>query len=1012
MVPSGVSDSSEHEVSRSLEQLPTAEGLAGMRLQADGLEVQRSRANVRSRLFAGTSSVTRLGRFVLLEQLGAGGMGVVYAAYDPQLDRRVALKVLRTDAKASRRKHRQEQLLDEARAMAKLSHPNVITVYEVGTVDERVFIAMECLEGQTLRTWLKAEQRSPPEVLEVMRQAGEGLAAAHEAGLVHRDFKPENVLVSERGAVKVTDFGLARPQDSGERTPDPGASPSAKTKLAGTPAYMPPEQLRGSRVDARSDQWAFCVTLLEALQGRRPFDEVDIERLQLDPSWEPPSPTVSLATGLSRRQRAAVERGLSSSPEHRHPNMRSLLRALHASRRVRPWAVAGGAALVLAGTWVGSRVDSGPLVCPLATDRLQGIWDPDIRDRVERAFAAVEAPYAAASWERVGPELDGYAQAWLDAARQSCESATQTPSTLDPRREACLATRLDALRATTALFTEADAQIVEHAVGSVLELPELSSCNDTDRLRSQAFAPIPDSPAHHEARQALDMAHASWRLRRHDEGKQWALEAIDRAEALDARRLLARARAILGRFELGLAQVEAANEAFESVIAAGGDGAGPDLVAAAAIGMVEAVGVGQAEHRDAMVLARAAEIATAAAGNPPGLRSRLDLAVARVLYGAGEFDAGLERARAGLEALDELGGAHRPELAEALQAQATLLYAKGRLDEAEQMSTRALQLRVELLGPRHPAVAESQSHLAAIALARGRVDDAILRFSLAAEIQAEALGSDHPDYGRILANLGSANRAGGKMAEAKEYTKHAIEIFRRSYALTDPRLAALEQNLAGIEHEYGNLEEARRLYELALRHQREALGDDHPQTATTQANLGRLLFEQGEVGPARARLERVLQIRTQALGPEHPKSAAVMVDLAEVATAQRRFRDAATLLDQALEIYERVLGPEHLEVAAALTVRGKLEIRLREFAAAEGTLARAERLRETHSSSARSVAAVELLRAHALQQLGRAAEAAALAREADRTLAGQPLPPDLRSWCRTDCREELAALAD
>ncbi|MFP2964418.1 protein kinase domain-containing protein, partial [Myxococcus sp. 1LA] len=206
---------------------------------------------------------TAVGRYLVLERLASGGMGVVYSAYDPELDRRVALKLLRVAALGLEAEQGRAHLLHEAQAMARVSHPHVVPVYDVGTFGPQVFLTMELVDARTLRPWLKAEPRSWRQVLALFLDAGRGLAAAHAAGVVHGDFKPENLLVGQDGRVRVTDFGLAR-----NANPLDDVSPLS----GGTPAYMAPEQMEApAPADARSDQFAFCVALYEALHGERPF---------------------------------------------------------------------------------------------------------------------------------------------------------------------------------------------------------------------------------------------------------------------------------------------------------------------------------------------------------------------------------------------------------------------------------------------------------------------------------------------------------------------------------------------------------------------------------------------------------------------------------------------------------------------------------------------------------------------------------------------------------------------
>jgi serine/threonine protein kinase len=222
---------------------------------------------------------TAIGRYLVLEQIGEGGMGVVHAAYDPELDRKIALKLVRaTDQPSS---HRSARMLREAQALARLAHPNVVAVHDVGVLDDgQVYLAMELVEGRTLKEWARKPGRRWTEIVEALIQAGEGLLAAHRAGLVHRDFKPANCVVDGQGRVRVLDFGLSRPtQALEEQVPEAAlrladgrtpllASVTAAGSIVGTPAYMPPEQLRGEPADARSDQYSFCVSAWEVMRAR------------------------------------------------------------------------------------------------------------------------------------------------------------------------------------------------------------------------------------------------------------------------------------------------------------------------------------------------------------------------------------------------------------------------------------------------------------------------------------------------------------------------------------------------------------------------------------------------------------------------------------------------------------------------------------------------------------------------------------------------------------------------
>jgi serine/threonine protein kinase len=312
----------------------------------------------------GAAATRMIGRYEVLGRIGQGGMGVVYAARDPDLDRKVALKLLRhvatsDDDRAG--KERQTRLMREAQAMARLNHPNVIIVHDVGSDEEGVFIAMEFVEGETMSRWL---QRSRPraEVLALVLAAGRGLAAAHAAGLVHRDFKPDNVLVGSDGRVRVTDFGLARLAlvESISVRSDATPSPLELTltgagALIGTPAYMAPEQLDGAATDARSDVFSFCVVLFEALTGQRPFVGGNLQELR--DAIARNRLAVASSERLPRRLRRVIARGLRATPAERYGDMNALLAAIEtACRPPRPrGALAVGAAAALASALLVAR---------------------------------------------------------------------------------------------------------------------------------------------------------------------------------------------------------------------------------------------------------------------------------------------------------------------------------------------------------------------------------------------------------------------------------------------------------------------------------------------------------------------------------------------------------------------------------------------------------------------------------------------------------------------------------
>ena len=357
----------------------------------------------------------RVGRFIVIDEVGRGGMGVVYSAYDPDLDRRVALKLLHgtTHAHAEDSNRARTRLLREAQAMAKLSHPNVATVYEVGTMGTIIFLAMELVEGQTLRAWMSAlEPRgSWPAVVEMLRQAATGLGAAHRAGLVHRDFKPSNVLIDGEGRARVVDFGLALagptptdepptpnvafPPDQ-DRDPgfDRGTPLTAAGHVVGTPGYMPPEQLSGRAVDGLSDQFSLCVVLYEALYRKRPFATGNTSE-QLGRILLAGPDTPADAYDVPEWLHHIVLRGLSVDPNDRFPTMEALIDALdHGSLRKRRFrsrvgifgaALLGIGAMATLQSWNARDPPPGP--CDGIAARLDGIWDDTAKQTIEAAFS-------------------------------------------------------------------------------------------------------------------------------------------------------------------------------------------------------------------------------------------------------------------------------------------------------------------------------------------------------------------------------------------------------------------------------------------------------------------------------------------------------------------------------------------------------------------------------------------------------------------------------------------------
>ena len=448
-----------------------------------------------------------VGRYRLLQLVGRGGMGEVYAAHDPELDRRVAIKILRADARADNNIEA-ARLAREAQAVAKLSHPNVVAIYDVGSSAGRMFLAMELVEGETLAAWLAHHTRTTSEILAMFLMAGRGLAAAHRAGIVHRDFKPQNVMVARDGSARVMDFGLAAAGAG------PGQTPQVRlTKdgaILGTPLYMSPEQMVGQTVDPRADQFSFCVALWEALHGARPFEGSTVLELRGDVLAGRPRPG-PLRSRVPRRIQAALLRGLSVDRVRRFPDMNALLDELTAAPTRAPTrtAVVGVAlGLALAGLLGGGviwRAKARKMAACAPAPRLANIWETaaDGRMRLEMrtAFLSVanDVPDARERFDRVSQILDGYANEWASASSGACEEASRAAAGATGLRMNCLERRRAELAALTDVLAHADAKVVRRSIAAVSSLARVDGCADLAALQS---APLP--PDNGELRARVD----------------------------------------------------------------------------------------------------------------------------------------------------------------------------------------------------------------------------------------------------------------------------------------------------------------------------------------------------------------------------------------------------------------------------------------------------------------------------------------------------------------------------
>ncbi len=783
-----------------------------------------------------------IGRYVVLGLVGRGGMGEVYAAYDPELDRKVAVKLLRVKAGngVSLTEGRQ-RTLREAQAIARLSHPNVVVVFDVGTFDEKVFIAMEFVDGNTVTYWLEQQPRTWQQILRIFIAAGRGLIAAHEKGLVHRDFKPDNVMVGKDGQVRVMDFGLARQMPERplrEHRPRSGAPNRVDMKIVGsetmpleqgtmvlsqdssgsgdlqssvsglfdarltrtgammgTPAYMAPEQFFGAATDARTDQFSFCVSLYEALYGERPFEGKRLTEL-----------TAAVVQGTVREAPAGTKvpfwvrkillRGLRSAAAERYQTMGELLDELGKDPRAkrRKWAIYATVALLPLAVGFGVRqsVVSQRVMCTGGDDKFAGIWElhpPDQpegprQSQIHAAFLRTGKSYAADVYETVSRGLTRYSQSWSQMYQETCEAThvrhEQSAEVLDLRM-ACLQERLNGFHALTDVFADANGEVVENAVNATNALRSLDRCVDVPTLR--AVVRPPDDPATvakvAEMRKRLAETKARFDAGRWKETLKLAPQMLADARSIGYRPLLAETLQFMGDIYSNANDAQAAERA-----------------------LVEAYRLSDASRHDEV----RAEVAT-------------DL-----VFVVGDQGS--------------------------------------RLDDALRWSETATAV-LQRLGGHELLHAWLLNNLGCAYSTRRDYDSAVTALREGSQLKRKVLGSDDADVGVSEGNLGNVLARSGRNEEALSHTDSAIEIFEKRLGAGHPELAGQLSNRGEILNALGKYPEARASFQRASAIWERELGPDTDMLGYPLTGIGISFLGQDSPGNAIVPLERALKIRSE-----------------------------------------------------------------------------------------------------------------------------------------------------
>ncbi len=827
-----------------------------------------------------------VGRFVVTRPLGEGGMGTVVEAHDPELGRAVALKLLRDERGDAVR------LLREAQALATLAHPNVVAVYELGTDRGEVFIAMELVDGATLEHVLAQRPHTWQEIVALFVQAGRGLAAVHARGLVHRDFKPSNVFVDRTGRARVGDFGLAcrdlgpsaattpgraaapvtgdtatddARADTGGTvdavdavgatvadTPVPRPTPAPGGALAapltqpgavmGTPRYMAPEQHAGAPATHLADQYAFCRSLLEALEATKPGAARGARRV---PPW----------------LRAIVDRGLSHAPAARHPSMTALLaaveRGLRRRRRQRSAAAIGAVTLTTAAAafWLGSRGEdpraAAAAACAASARDLDAVWDRGRAELVTRAFAASDVAHAAETEERVAALLDDYADRWKLARIEACRAThvrrAQSEAMLDLRVQ-CLDRRLDALAAVaSALASPLEATAVDQAISVASRLPLIDDCAQPDQV--QAWAPLPADPAERARGARLHRAVADV-VAQYKLGRYADAEARLNAVVEDAR-----------DFAYPPLQSDLAYQRGWFAYRAG-QPADAELAMGEALRFAVAARDLGREERAWRGLFILVSNTTARRPEAEQLRRADEMALARAGWPADEW------------------AEHRNYV--------VLMHMNtGRLEEAERLARAAVaEVPLDRIWARGVAL---DQHARVLAMLHRSVE-AIEVGREAVALWERALGTQHPKIANALASLARGYRAQGQLADADAALHRSLAVLIAAHGPDSVHLADTYKELARLGAERHDLDATRRAADAMLRVLAPLEQSDPENWINGQAQAGSALTSAGAPAEALPYLRRALE-RATAIG-DHKDAAIAGLYLGQALNLVEQPREA------------------------------------------------------------------------------------------------------------------------
>jgi tetratricopeptide (TPR) repeat protein len=800
---------------------------------------------------ASLSKGMEFGRYKIVRRIGSGGMGTVYSAFDPTLDRTVALKVLHDKVESA---DAEQRLLREAQAMARLSHPNVVTVHDAGMKDGRPYVAMEFVEGHDLRIWLKRERRTWREIVDQFVAAGDGLAAAHAAGLIHRDFKPGNVMVGNDGRVRVTDFGLARAAEVDEwesleksavaamPVADAESSSPLETPLTqagmvlGTPAYMAPEQALEGRADHRSDQYAFCVALYVALFGKHPLGEFsNLPEFvgQLETNEVSPPDTDHQVPG---RMVDAIMKGLSRSPEERFPDMDALLDVLRRDPSLgrKRWIVAAaGVAAAAAIVGIIGYTAHRRQLCAGGASQVAAVWNADRRAELEEHFAAVAEGLGREAVAAVATRLDDYTGRWAEVHHDACVAARirgEHSEALLDRQMACLRRRLRQTDHLLTILAAGGRDLATFALDVVVGLDAPESCADSTALVERL--PLPDDEATRAALTELEdnlaAANAEKLVGDYETALERATDLASEARELGYAPTLAEVMILKGFLEAELGQGEDSERSLREAFGAAEQGRDDQAGAVAASNLMWVTGYLQGRFEEA--------------------ERWSDLAKAKI---------------------ERLGG-DEPVAADYADSRAGVLIQAGRHREAIEIQKQALELHSRIYGPESLDYAMAMTTMGHALSSVGDYRAAVDYYERSLALKKTHVGPDHPTLGFTATSLSQAYAGLGEYEKAVELSRSALAILENAFGSDDPQLAISLNNLAYSLEGLERYDEARAMHERSIDIVSKSWGPDHPQIATSLLNLSSLEKQAEDYQAALDASRRAGEILTATYGTDHP----------------------------------------------------------------------------------------------------------------------------------------------